>query len=143
MMRVRFSLGSLDSKQLLSICSLIHSQFMTQTFGSAFDVIKDQYDLDTLREITQHGCVSGVASFHIYYNQTLSFFDNYEDEMIEYIADTFGGEFNEELWNNNPCNITGYKNDTVWTFVELVAQQLVDEYESTTCEELSEELVTA
>ena len=143
MMRVRFSLGSLDSKQLLSICSFIHSQFMSQTIGTAFELIKDQYDLDTLREIAQHGCESGVATFHIYYSETVSFFDNYEDEIIEYIADTFGDEFNETIWNNNPCNIIGYKNETVWTFVELVALQLVEEYESTTCEELSEELVTA
>ena len=106
---------------------------------SAFESVKDSYDLDTLREIVEHGCISGVANQHIYYTETVSFFDNYEDEIIEYIADTLGGEFNEELWNNNPCNITGYKNDTVWTFVELVASQIVNEYESTTCEELSDE----
>jgi len=33
------------------------------------------------------------------------------------------------LWTNNPCNITGYKNDTTWTYIELVASQLIDEYE--------------
>ena len=32
-----------------------------------------------------------------------------------------------------------HKNDTVWTFVELVASQLLDEYEDTTCQELSDE----
>ena len=105
----------------------------------AFNSVKESYDIDTLREIVEHGCVSGVAHQHIYYSQTLSFFDNYEDEIIEYIADTLGGEFNEELWTNNPCNITGYKNDTTWCFVELVASQLVCEYEDTTCQELSEE----
>jgi hypothetical protein len=106
---------------------------------NAFDSVRDSYpSIEDLREIVEHGCQSGVAHQHIYYSQTLSFFDNYEDEIIEYIADTLGGEFNEELWNNNPCNITGYKNDTTWTFVELVASQLVDEYESTTCEELSD-----
>ena len=110
--------------------------FDTQT---AFNSVKESYDIDTLKEIVEHGCASGVANDHIYYNQTVSFFEDYEDEIIEYIADTLGGEFNEELWTNNPCNITGYKNDTVWTFVELVASQLVDEYEDTTCQELSEE----
>ena len=106
---------------------------------NAFDSVRDSYpSIEDLREIVEHGCSSGVAHQHIYYNQTLSFFDNYEDEIIEYIADTLGGEFNEELWNNNPCNITGYKNDTTWTYVELVASQLVDEYEDTTCQELSE-----
>ncbi len=40
---------------------------MTQTFGSAFDVIKDNYDLDTLREIADHGCASGEADIDACY----------------------------------------------------------------------------
>ena len=96
---------------------------------TAFETIQEDYDLETLREIVEHGCVSGVAHSHIYYSDTIKFFDEYEDEIIEYISDTLGGEFNEELWTNNPCNITGYKNDTTWTYIELVASQLVDEYE--------------
>ncbi len=105
---------------------------------NAFDSVRDSYDIDTLREIVNHGCSSGVANQHIYYSETISFFDNYEDEIIDYIGDTLGSEFNEELWNNNSCNITGYKNDTTWCYVELVASQLVDEYEDTTNQELSE-----
>ena len=94
--------------------------------SSAYDVIKDTYDYETCKEIVEHGCVSGVATDHIYYKDTLSFFDKYEDEMIEYIADTLGGETNEDLWTRNSCNITGYKNDVVWTFIELVAMNIVD-----------------
>ena len=105
---------------------------------SAYETIQDVYDIETLREIRDHGCVSGVAHDHIYYYDTVKFFDEYEDEIVEYIADTLGGEFNDELWSNNPCNITGYKNDTTWCYIELVAGQLIDEYENTTCEELSE-----
>ena len=106
---------------------------------NAFDSVRDSYDIDTLREIVEYGCSSGIANQHIYYSETVSFFDNYEDEIIEYITDTLGDEMIEEIWNANPCNITGYKNDTVWTYVELVASQLVDEYEDTTCQELSDE----
>ena len=110
-----------------------------QTYNqSAFDYIKEQYDIDTLRDIRDHGCASGVANNHIYYTQTVKFFDDNEDELIEYIADTLGGEINEELWHNNPCNITGYKNDIVWTFIELVADILVQQYEDITCEEMNE-----
>ena len=105
---------------------------------SAFDTIKNEYDIDTLREIRDHGCSSGVANNHIYYTQTVKFFDDNEDELIEYIADTLGGEINEELWNNNPCNITGYKNDIVWTYIELVANTLVEQYEDITCEEMND-----
>ncbi len=105
---------------------------------SAFDTIKEQYDIDTLREIRDHGCISGVANNHIYYTQTVDFFDEHEDEMFEYIADNLGGEYNEDIWNRNPNHINGYKNDIVWTYIELVANTLVEEYESITCEEMNE-----
>tara|TARA_R100000152_G_C6693242_1_gene124360 strand:- start:326 stop:739 length:414 start_codon:yes stop_codon:yes gene_type:complete len=105
---------------------------------TAFDTIKDQYDLDTLREIMEHGCQSGVANYHIYYNQTVSFYDDNEEEIVDYIVDNFGTEFLVELFSSNDANLDCYKNDVVWTFVELVASQLVDEYESTTQEELSD-----
>ena len=105
---------------------------------SAFDTIKEQYDIDTLREIRDHGCQSGVANNHIYYTQTVEFFDKHEDEMIEYIADTLGGEFNEEIWERNPNHINGYKNDLVWVFIELVADTLVEQYEDITCEEMND-----
>ena len=104
----------------------------------AFESIKEQYDIDTLREIRDHGCASGVANNHIYYTQTVKFFDDNEDELIEYIADTLGGEINEELWNNNPCNITGYKNQIVWTYIETVANNLIEQYEDITCEEMND-----
>ncbi len=110
---------------------------------TAYETIKETYDIDTLREITEHGCHTGVAHDHVYYRDTVEFFDTFEDELIEYIADILGGEYNEEIWQRNSCHIDGYKNDTVWCFIELVASLLVDEYEDTTCEELSEsELVT-
>ena len=111
---------------------------------SAKQTIKETYDLETLREIEEYGCSSGVAHDHIYYSDILPFFDHFEDEIVEYIADMLGGEVNEEIWCGNPCNIIGYKNDTVWTYIHLVASDLILEYEDTTCEELSEsELVHA
>ena len=32
---------------------------------SALETIKEQYDINTLREIVEHGCSSGVANNHI------------------------------------------------------------------------------
>jgi len=32
----------------------------------AFETIQETYELETLREIVEHGCVSGVADNHIY-----------------------------------------------------------------------------
>ena len=101
---------------------------------TAFDSIKDQYDLDTLKEIVEHGCASGVATNHIYYNQTVSFFDDNEEEIDFEIRDNFGTEFLVELFQRSNASITSYKNDMCWCFVELVAQQLLDEFETTMIE---------
>ncbi len=100
----------------------------------AFDSIKESYDLDTLREIVEHGCSSGVATNHIYYNQTVSFYDDNEEEIVEYVSDNFGTEFLVELFQQNDANLDCYKNDVVWSFVELVAGLLVDEFETTMIE---------
>ena len=93
---------------------------------SAYDVIKDTYDYETCKEIVEHGCVSGVAHDHIYYKDTLAFFEQHEHEMTEYITDTLGEESVESLWTQNTGNYTGYQNDVVWTFIELVAMSVVD-----------------
>ena len=94
--------------------------------SSAYDVIKDTYDYETCKEIVEHGCVSGVAHDHIYYKDTISLFNLYEVEMTVYITDTLGDEALDSLWNQNTRNITGYKNDVVWSFIELVAMNIVD-----------------
>ena len=54
---------------------------------TAYNSVQSSYDIDTLKDIVEHGCSSGVAHDHIYYSETLSFFDNYEDEIIEIIAE--------------------------------------------------------
>ena len=94
--------------------------------SSAYDVIKDTYDYETCKEIVEHGCVSGVATDHIYYKDTVAFFDKYEDEMIKHINDTLGEDVVKEMWTKHSNNITGYKNDVTWSFIELVAMSVVD-----------------
>ena len=96
---------------------------MTQ---SPFDVIKNDYTIEELNDIVEHGCASGCANNHIYYSDTVSFYDQYSDEIIDYIRDAIGSEFLTETFDNNEGNLTGYKNDIVWTFIELYAMELID-----------------
>ena len=93
---------------------------------SPFDVIKNQYTIDELNDIVEHGCASGCASNHIYYTDTVSFYDEYSDDILDYIRDAIGSEFLTETFDNNEGNLTGYKNDIVWTFIELYAMELID-----------------
>ena len=107
-------------------------------YSPAFDSIKSQYDIDTLRDIVKHGCVSGVANNHIYYTETVQFFDDNEEEIVSYIEDNLGTETLIEMFTNSDAHLSSYKNDVCWMFIELVADQLIFEFESTTNEELSD-----
>ena len=111
---------------------------MTQ---SPFDVIKNQYTIDELNDIVDHGCASGACNNHIYYSDTVSFYDQHEDAICEYITDAIGSEFLTETFDNNEGHLIGYKNDIVWTFIELYAMDLIDNINNEELES-SEELVT-
>ena len=99
--------------------------------------ILSTYDFETLKDIADHGCQSGVCSQHIYYGDTVRFFEQYPDEITRELVDNFGTDYLKEVFNNNDANLDHYMNDLTWTFIELVAMRVVDEFESTTQEELS------
>jgi len=96
---------------------------------TALENIQETYDIDTLREIIEHGCASGVAHDHIYYADCIKFFNDYEDEITDYMVDNFGSEMLVELFSNNEGNLRGYMNDMTWTYIEMVASTIVEEYE--------------
>ena len=105
---------------------------MTQ---SPFDVIKNQYTIDELNDIVEHGCASGCASNHIYYSDTLSFFDQYSDDICDYLTEQVGSEFLTLTFDNNEGWMLGYKNDITWTFVELYAMELIENINNEEVEE--------
>ena len=112
---------------------------MSKQFQSAYDEIIETIDYNEAKEIVDHGCQSGVCSQYIYYADTIRFFDNYEQEITDYIIDNFGTEFLVDIFQDHDCCLDTYKNTVCWCYVELICSQIVDkyEYESTTCEELS------
>ncbi len=87
------------------------------------------YDTETLSEVVNHGCKSGVCSEHIYYADTISFFDKYEDEVLTEITEILGDDTLVDLFKSGGKDLTQYKNDCVWTFIELVAMDVVTEME--------------
>ena len=113
-------------------------QSMTRT---AFDAIKNAYTIEELNDIVEHGCASGCAHQHIYYSDNVSFYDEYEVWIVDYITDAIGSEFLTETFDNNEGNLVGYKNDIVWTFIELYAMELIDNIDNEELE-TSEELLT-
>ena len=106
---------------------------------SAFEQIKSDYDYEDAKEIVDHGCESGVCFKHIYYGDTVGFFEKYPDEITRYIVDNIGIDFLTETLKRHDGDLDCYLNDLTWAFIELVAGEIVDEFESTTCEEMDDE----
>ena len=106
---------------------------------SANSEIRATYDYEDAKEIVNHGCQSGVCFKHIYYADTVGFFNKYPDEITEYIVDTLGIDWMKQTFARNTGNLDMYMNDISWAFIELVAGEIVDEIESTTCEEMDDE----
>ena len=95
--------------------------------ATAQQIIKDTYDYETCKEIVSHGCKSGVCSEHIYYADTIGFFDEHEDEIVAFIIDSVGADGLGEILAKNDGDLDMYKNDCTWCFIEFVAMDVLDE----------------
>ncbi len=83
-----------------------------------------------ISDIAKHGCSGGVSGL-IYYNETLAFYDDHEDEIWKVLTDAAdaAGICNGLMLHNickNPFSLTTLKNDMVWFAVEATAQDLED-----------------
>ncbi len=94
---------------------------------NAVKEIMATYDKDRLKEIADHGCQSGVCSQHVYYGDTIKFFDTYEDEIVEYIESRSGTEFLVEMFMDADASLTVYKNSVVWCFIEMIAFEVTED----------------
>jgi len=95
------------------------------------DELLSTYDTETLHEIVNQGCLSGVCSEHIYYADTLSFFDKYEGEILDLIHVRYGVDTLVEIFKQHDADYHAYCNDCCWLFIENVAQDVIEtlEYE--------------
>ena len=87
--------------------------------------IKASYDIDTLREIAEYGCESGIAHDHIYYQQTWDFFLKYEDDIEDYLFDMYGDDW-LEVFARETTSIREQVNLIVWSYINGIASDLVD-----------------
>ena len=86
------------------------------------------YDKDQLKEIADHGCQSGVCSQHIYYGDTIKFYDKYETEILDELVLNYGTEFLVDLFRDADADLTYYKNAVTWAFIELTAIEAVEDH---------------
>ena len=95
-------------------------------FDSAYDAIVDTYDIETLNDIVNQGCVSGVAHSHIYTRDCVDFYNTFEDDLYDYIESSLGEDVLVDLFRSANCDIDSYKNNVTWCYIELIASEIVD-----------------
>ena len=93
---------------------------------SAYDTIVNDYDLQTLNEIVNHGCQSGVCSQHIYYADTIKFYEKHEADILAYFDVHYGTEFLVNLFEKAEACLNLYKNDVTWCYIEMIAFELTE-----------------
>ena len=94
---------------------------------NATEKVLSIYTIDELKEIADHGCQSGVCSQHIYYGDTIKFYETFENDILETIRDAYDTEFLIDLFKDADASLTIYKNNVTWAFIEMVAFDAVDE----------------
>ena len=87
-------------------------------------LLKD-YDQEQLQEIADHGCKSGVCNQHIYYADTISFFDKYEGEILDLIHERYGVDELVSIFKRSEACYDMYRNECTWLFIENVATDVV------------------
>ncbi len=96
----------------------------------------NDYDTLTLQTIADNGCESGVCYQHIYYADTIAFFDKYEGEILDLIHIRYGVDTLVDIFKQHDACYDAYRNDCCWLFIENVAQDVMQDLEN---EQLSED----
>ena len=84
------------------------------------------YSIDELKEIANHGCQSGVCHEHIYYGDTIQFYDTFENDILDELVLNFGYDLLNDLFKDADADLTVYKNHVVWAFIEMVAFEAIN-----------------
>ena len=98
---------------------------MFQHNNEGRDKLLSTYDTETLYEIDNHGCKSGVCSEHIYYADTIAFFDRYEGEILDLIHERYGVDELVSIFKRSEADYNMYQNECCWLFIENVATDVV------------------
>ena len=83
------------------------------------------YDTETFQEIVNNGCESGVCFKHIYYGDTIAFFNKYEGEILDLIHERYGVDELVSIFKRSEADYNMYQNECCWLFIENVATDVV------------------
>ena len=94
-------------------------------FDTTFDILGEEYCVDTLQDIANHGCSGGVSGL-IYTRDILDKFEAYEDKIMAYLDEFAAGCYGKTAIqmlsdDENVEDLDQLKSKAVWMYAELVA----------------------
>lgn len=100
--------------------------------------LRSTQDKQTIREIMNHGCGTGIVSELIYYSDTVKFYDAFEDEIwarLDAMTTNLGASsimsfIGTYLDTKHIGSLTQFKNALAWWAVEDVANDMEIEVEN-------------
>ena len=93
----------------------------------AFKELTNTYDIEDMQEIVNHGCQSGVCFKHIYYGDTVAFYDKYEEEILDYFRDNYDTDFLVTLFKQSEGILDYYKNYVAWAYIEAISFNVTED----------------
>ena len=93
---------------------------------NATEKILQTYNKEELKEIADHGCQSGVCHEHIYYGDTIQFYETFETHILDELVLNYGTDLLVDLFKDADADLTIYKNHVVWAFIEMVAFEAIN-----------------
>ena len=94
---------------------------------NAINAVKELYTLEDFKEIADHGCQSGVCTKHIYYGDTIQFYETFETDILDELVLNYGYDLLNDLFKDANADLTVYKNHVVWAFIEMTAMEAVED----------------
>ena len=97
-----------------------------------FTILDTEFEVDELCDIVNHGMSGGVSGF-IYTRDCVDKFNEFDDEIEEYLSDWYYDNMGERNYigmiagdgEHSVGSIDELKNRMVWSYVELKAQDIL------------------
>ncbi len=88
--------------------------------------ILSTYDIETLKLISELGCISGKAHSHLQISENEKFFDQNEKEITISLIDQFGKDYLIQSAERVGGRKSHWKHRAVWRFIEMIAHEELD-----------------
>lgn len=92
------------------------------------------YSDEQLKDICSYGCITGVASHHIYHTECEDFYNKYSDEILDQL-ELITGENPLHFYSKDAYSLEELTTKIVWSYIEEVSFHLLEEVDESSAKD--------